>query len=129
MEQQNLGEAWRRVGSFRNSDKNMGSDWLRVGVALKQLLDDARYQVEHGSFSPMNLSSASAIAASPSIHFPMATDARLIADLLAMRLGRPRFTWGSATLVNANETRQRYLAALQAADARVIAPLLAIPRD
>jgi hypothetical protein len=52
-----------------------------------------------------------------------------MADLLVMRLGRPRFTWGSASLVDPNETRQRYIKALQAADARDIAPLLAFARD
>lgn len=34
-----------------------------------------------------------------------------------------------ASLPDANETRQRYLAALQAADARDIAPLLAFARS
>jgi hypothetical protein len=52
-----------------------------------------------------------------------------MADLLVERLGRPRFTWGSASLTDANETRQRYIAALQAADARDIAPLLAFARS
>ena len=52
-----------------------------------------------------------------------------MADLLVMHLGRPRFTWGSASLVDPNETRQRYIKALQAADARDIAPLLAFARD
>jgi predicted DNA-binding mobile mystery protein A len=41
----------------------------------------------------------------------------------------PRFTWGSANLVDANATRQRYIAALQAADARDIVPLLAFARS
>ncbi|MBK8120729.1 MAG: mobile mystery protein B [Sulfuritalea sp.] len=54
--------------------------------------------------------------------------ARLMADLLVERLGHPSFTWGSRSLVDAGETRQRYIAALQAADARNIAPLLAFAR-
>lgn len=55
--------------------------------------------------------------------------ARLVADLLAERLGRPRFTWGSRSLVDVSETRQRYIAALQAADARDYALLLAFARS
>ncbi|MDD3483853.1 Fic family protein, partial [Azovibrio restrictus] len=60
--------------------------------------------------------------------------ARLMADLLAERLGRPRFTWGSRRLVNesltdASPIRRDYIAALQAADARDIAPLLAFARS
>jgi hypothetical protein len=52
-----------------------------------------------------------------------------MADLLVERLGRPRFTWGRRNLVDAGETRQDYIAALQAADARGIAPLLAFARS
>ncbi len=55
--------------------------------------------------------------------------ARLMADLLVERLGCPRFSWGSRSLVDDNETRQRYIAALQAADARNYAPLLAFARS
>jgi fido (protein-threonine AMPylation protein) len=55
--------------------------------------------------------------------------ARLMADLLVERLDQPRFTWGSRSLVDAGETRQVYIAALQAADAREYAPLLAFARS
>ena len=55
--------------------------------------------------------------------------ARLMADLLVERWGRPRLTWGSRSLVDASETRQRYIAALQAADARDSAPLLVFARS
>lgn len=55
--------------------------------------------------------------------------ARLMADLLVERLGQPRFTWGSRSLIDASETRQRYIAALQAADASDYAPLLAFARS
>ena len=52
-----------------------------------------------------------------------------MADLRAERLGHPRFSWGSRSLVDASETRQRYIAALQAADARDYGPLLAFARS
>ncbi|MDI6748156.1 MAG: type I restriction-modification system subunit M N-terminal domain-containing protein [Rhodocyclaceae bacterium] len=50
------------------------------------------------------------------------------------RLGQPRFTWGqrsltNGSLVDASETRQQYIAALQAADHRDIGPLLAFARS
>ena len=48
-----------------------------------------------------------------------------MADLLAERLGRPRFTWGSRSLSDASDPRQHYIAALQAAAARDCAPLIA----
>jgi Fic-DOC domain mobile mystery protein B len=55
--------------------------------------------------------------------------ARLMADLLVERLGRPRFTWGRQSLVDAGDTRKRYIAALQAADARDMTPLQAFARS
>jgi fido (protein-threonine AMPylation protein) len=55
--------------------------------------------------------------------------ARLAADLLLKSLGRDRFSWGSATLVDAGQTRARYVAALKAADIHDIGPLLAFVRS
>ncbi len=55
--------------------------------------------------------------------------ARLITDLLLeKRLDRPRFTWGSTDLEQPGAARQRYIAALQAADRGDYAPLLAFVR-
>jgi hypothetical protein len=54
---------------------------------------------------------------------------RLMADLLVMRLQRERFSWGSANLQDAGAVRQRYIAALQAADDQDIGPLLAFARS
>ena len=54
---------------------------------------------------------------------------RLIADVLVQRLGRPMFTWGRDEIVAAGEVRRRYIAALQAADAKDLGPLLAFVRS
>jgi Fic-DOC domain mobile mystery protein B len=131
LHRQMFGETWRWAGSFRKSDKNIGVDWLRIGVELKQLLDDVRYQLEHGSFPADELAIRFHHRLVVIHPFPNGNGrhARLMADLLAMRLGRPRFTWGSASLIDPNEARRRYIAALQSADTRDIAPLLAFARD
>jgi Fic-DOC domain mobile mystery protein B len=126
-----FGETWRWAGRFRASDKNIGVDWLRIGVEVKNLLDDIRFQVELGTMPPDEIAVRfhhRLVAIHP---FPNGNGrhARLMADLLAERLGRPRFTWGGANLIDANATRQRYIAALRAADGRDIAPLLAFARS
>ena len=136
LHQQMFGDTWRWAGEFRKSDKNIGIDWLKIGVELRKLLDDVRYQIEHGSF-PADEIAVRFHHRLVAIHpFPNGNGrhARLMADLLVERLGQPRFTWGqrslnAGNLVNANETRQRYIAALQAADARDIAPLLTFARS
>lgn len=55
--------------------------------------------------------------------------ARLMTDLLLAANGAAPFTWGRGDLVRAGEARERYLAALRAADARDFAPLLAFVRS
>ena len=130
LHKQMFGQTWRWAGTFRKSDKNIGVDWLVIGVELKKLLEDVRYQVEHGTFS------ADEIAIRfhhrlVSIHpFPNGNGrhARMMADLLVERLGKPRFSWGRVSLIDANETRQQYIEALQAADGRDIVPLLTFSR-
>lgn len=128
---QMFADTWRWAGEFRRSDKNIGVDWLEIGVELKKLLDDVRYQMEHGSF-PADEIAVRFHHRLVAIHlFPNGNGrhARMMAELLADRLGQPRFTWGSRSLLNAGDTRQRYTAALQAADARDYAPLIAFARS
>ena len=55
--------------------------------------------------------------------------ARLAADLLADRLGRPVFSWGQSDLVHIGDARAVYVAALKAADAGDLAPLLVFARS
>lgn len=136
LHKQMFGETWQWAGNFRKSDKNIGVDWLKVGVELKNLLDDVRYQVEHATYSPDEIAVRFHHRLVVIHPFPNGNGrhARMMADLLAVRLDQPRFTWGSrsltdASLISATDTRHRYIAALQAADARDYAPLLAFARS
>ena len=131
LHKQMFGETWRWAGEFRKSNKNIGIDWPKISVELRKLLDDVHYQIEHASCPPDEIAVRfhhRLVAIHP---FPNGNGrlVRLIADLLVERLGQPRFTWGSRSLVDAGETRQAYIAALQAADARDYAPLLAFARS
>jgi len=56
-------------------------------------------------------------------------DARLIADVLALKQKRPVFSWGGDNSARASDFHQRYIAALQAPDAHDIAPLLEFARS
>ena len=131
LHRQMFGETWRWAGEFRKSDKNIGVDWLKIAVELRHLLDDVRYQIDHATYPPDEIA-VRFHHRLVSIHpFPNGNGrhARLMADLLAEHLGRPRFTWGSRSLIDASETRRNYIAALQAADVRDYAPLIAFARS
>lgn len=54
---------------------------------------------------------------------------RTLADLLQVQHGASRFTWGAGNLIADGKARQRYLAALRAADAKDYGPLLAFVRS
>ena len=126
-----FGQTWKWAGEFRRSDKNIGVDWRNIGMNRKNLLDDVRYQVEHGSLPADEIAIRfhhRLVAIHP---FPNGNGrhARTRADLVVERLGQPRFSWGSHSLTDAGEARQRYIAALQSADAHDIAPLLTFARS
>ena len=131
LHKQMFGDTWRWAGQFRKSDKNIGVDWLNISVELRKLLDDVAVQIEHTSYPPDEVAARfhhRLVAIHP---FPNGNGrhARLMADLLAERLGQSRFTWGSRSLVDASATRQAYIAALQAADTRNYTPLLVFARS
>lgn len=126
-----FGQVWRWAGAYRTTARNIGVDAYRIGTELHQLLDDVRYWIEHQTFAPDEIAIRfhhRLVAIHP---FPNGNGrhARLAADMLAVQLGQPRFTWGRANLVEPKETRRAYVAALRAADAHDIAPLLAFARS
>lgn len=126
-----FGDVWRWAGHYRTSARNIGVDAYRIAMDVRQLVDDGRYWVEHETYPPDEIAvrfSHRLVAIHP---FPNGNGrlSRLVGDLLARQLGEPVFTWGRASLVDAGETRARYVAALRAADGRDIGPLLAFARS
>jgi hypothetical protein len=55
--------------------------------------------------------------------------ARLHADVIAVKLERPEFTWGQNSIVGTGPTREAYIRALQAADHGNIQELLKFARS
>jgi len=126
-----LGEVWRWAGKFRTSERNLGIPYYEIPVALRQLLDDAEACIEYQSDPPDEIAVRFHHRLVQIHPFPNGNGrhSRLMADLLVMRLGRERFTWGSAGLRDAGQARRRYIAALQAADNHDRGPLLAFARS
>ena len=50
-----FGSVWKWTGTFRRTEKNIGVDPIQIAIQLRQLLDDAKYWVEHGTYSPKEL--------------------------------------------------------------------------
>jgi Fic-DOC domain mobile mystery protein B len=126
-----LGDVWRWAGKFRTRERNVGIPHYEIPIALSQLLDDAKTWIKCGSY-PCDELALRFHHRLVQIHpFPNGNGrhARLMADLLVMRLGGARFSWGGANILDAGDLRARYIAALQAADRHDIAPLLAFARS
>ncbi len=126
-----LGDVWAWAGTFRVTERNIGIDPARIPIELRMTLDDARHWVENTTFPPDEIAVRfhhRFVAIHP---FPNGNGrtARLMADLLTVRLKQDPFTWGRVSLTDVSETRSRYVAALRAADRHDIAPLLAFARS
>ena len=126
-----LGEVWRWAGRFRTSERNLGIPHFEIPVALRQLLEDTRTWIEFGSYPPDEIAVRFHHRLVQIHPFPNGNGrhSRLMADLLIMRLGGERFTWGSASLQQPGDVRRRYIDALKAADNHDLAALLAFARS
>ncbi len=126
-----FGEVWRWAGRFRTTERNLGLPSHEIPVAVRQLVADARAWVEHRVYPPDEIAVRvhhRLVLVHPFVN-GNGRHARMMADLLVMRVGRDRFTWGSADLQDAGAVRRRYIAALRAADQHDYAPLLAFARS
>lgn len=130
LHRQMFGDVWRWAGRFRTSDRNIGIAHWEIPVALRQLLDDTRAWIEFATYQPDEIAVRFHHRLVQIHPFPNGNGrhSRLMADLMAMSFGRERFSWGRESLRDAGAMRQRYIAALQAADIHVMGPLLAFAR-
>jgi Fic-DOC domain mobile mystery protein B len=126
-----FGDVWTWAGRYRLTERNIGVPAWRIATDLRSLLDDTRLWVEQGVFNTDELVVRfhhRLVAIHP---FPNGNGrhARLMADLLVIRLGGVRFTWGGKSLDSASEVRTRYVEALRQADRQYLAPLIAFVRS
>jgi len=126
-----FGDVWRWAGRYRTTARNIGVDAYRIAMEVRQTIDDARYWVDHETYSSDEIAvrySHRLVAIHP---YPNGNGrfSRLVGDLLAHQLSQPPFTWGRANLVDAGETRARYIEALRAADNHDISSLLLFARS
>jgi Fic-DOC domain mobile mystery protein B len=126
-----FGDVWRWAGTYRASNKNLGIDRMIILPRLYEVLDRIRYWIEHETFPPDEIAIRFHHGVVFIHPFPNGNGrwSRLMADILAVRLGQRRFTWGRSSLRGADETRRAYIAALKAADGHDIGPLLTFARS
>ena len=90
-----LGDVWRWAGKLRTSERNLGIAFYEIPVALRQLLDDTKAWIEYKTYPPDEIAVRFHHRLVQIHPFPKGNGrhARLMADLLVMRLGGERFSW------------------------------------
>lgn len=131
LHQRMFNKTWHWAGKFRKSNKNIGVDWLSIFVDLKLLIEDTAYQIENKTYLVDELA-VRFHHRLVSIH-PFANGngrhARLMTDIVLLSQGQKRFTWGRVEqLIASSPVREKYIAALRAADRRDYSALLQFVR-
>ena len=116
-----FGDVWKWAGMYRKHDTNLGVYWPYIQTHVRDLVADIAVQTADADALPWSPDELAVrfhhrlVVVHP---FPNGNGrhARLAADLLVSRLGRPVFTWGAEDLSSPGESRSSYLAALRHAD-------------
>ena len=124
-------QTWKWAGQYRKTEKNIGVPFHEIRERLAALFGDVRYWIENATYSPDEIAVRfhhRLVAIHP---FPNGNGrhARLMADVLVIKLGRPGLTWGSANIVKPGQARARYLETLRTADDGDAGPLLKFARS
>lgn len=112
-------KTWKWAGEFRQTNKNIGVDWLMISVSLKNLCDDLIFQIEKNIFD-IDETAMRFHHRLVAIH-PFANGngrhARLMTDIFLLSQDQMRFSWGDHhTMTSPTVTRKNYIDALRAAD-------------
>lgn len=126
-----FGNVWRWAGTYRRSEKNLGVAYGLIHARMAEVMERFAYWCAHMTFDADEIAVRfhhELVVIHP---FPNGNGrwSRLMADLLAVRLGRARFTWGQSVPHTGDDVRRMYMRALRTADAHDIGPLLSFARN
>lgn len=127
-------DTWRWAGRYRIRDVNFGCHFTEIHQRIAVLLGNVRHWIGHRTFEIDEIALRYHYQLVSDIHaFPNGNGrhARMLANALCVKHGRPRFSWGRANLVAAGPARDAYFAGLHALDRDTnnIRPLLEFARS
>ena len=121
------GDVWKWAGAFRKTNKNIGINWIQIGMELKNLLDDTKFWIAHETYQPEEIAIRfkHRIVAIHCFSNGNGRHSRLMADIIIESIfGKEIFSWHKSNMVKADETRKNYIVALREADNGNIKPLI-----
>jgi Fic-DOC domain mobile mystery protein B len=119
LHKQMFGDVWRWAGQYRKSQTNLGASPADIAVQVRDVVADVAAWVSNPRDWSVDEITVRFHRRLVWVHpFPNGNGrhSRLAADLLAVGLGRPRFTWGGGGSLLSGAMREEYMAALHEAD-------------
>lgn len=122
-------EVWKWAGRYRKTDKNIGVDWVKISIFLKQLLDDVQFQIKHKTYSMLEIAIRfhhRLVWIHPFVN-GNGRHTRIATDYLLLQLSGEKLTWGGNDIQDyskASQIRKDYISALREADTGNYVPLL-----
>jgi Fic-DOC domain mobile mystery protein B len=113
-------KTWKWAGVYRKTDLNFGCPVAEIYQRIPFLLGNVREQIAKKVFEIDEIAVRFHHQLVCRIHpFPNGNGrhARMIADVLAVKRGRPAFTWGQIKFKDTGASREAYLSAMRALDA------------
>jgi Fic-DOC domain mobile mystery protein B len=119
-------QTWMWTGTYCKTDKNLGVPLGEIRERLAQLPGNAAYWLKNKTYDVDQCAVRFHYELVVIHPFPNGNGrhARLLADVVAVRGGRPEFSWGGKKLTASGEARNEYLRALRTADTGDFAQLL-----
>ncbi|WP_353953180.1 mobile mystery protein B [Knoellia sp. S7-12] len=115
-----FGRVWTWAGSYRRTEKSIGIDPIRISVAVRDLVEDAKYWFASDSDVDVDAAAVMFHHKLVLVHpFPNGNGrhSRLMTDLILRAAGGVPFSWGGgANLGVVSAVRADYIKALRAAD-------------
>jgi Fic-DOC domain mobile mystery protein B len=111
-------DTWKWAGRYRITEKNLGVAPHLIRERVGVFLGNARYWVEHKTYGHDEIAVRShhELVVIHPFSNGNGRHARLFADVLALKLGRPEFSWGRNEMIGPGPVREAYLKSLRSAD-------------
>lgn len=122
-----FGKVWKWAGQFRKTEKNIGTNWVNIGIELKYLLDDTAFWIENKTFQndEIAIRFKHRIVQIHCFSNGNGRHSRIMADIIMEFIFKNAiFSWGNSNLIKADEIRKKYIEAIKIADDGDIYPLL-----
>jgi Fic-DOC domain mobile mystery protein B len=112
-------QTWKWAGRYRKTDKNLGIPFHQIMNGIAAILGDIHYWLENETFDIEEIAIRYHHRLVWIHPFPNGNGrhARLLADVIAVKNGRERFTWGLKELKETAPARTEYIRCLKVADA------------